>query len=85
LSTFDNIAIAGPIYRQTRKLREITVLDLKDASACSLNTEDIEFLNETLDHRIASLTLFYRGSIHGWMPVDFHLNCDDSGPTISLF
>jgi hypothetical protein len=31
------------------------------------------------------LTLFYRGSIHGWWYGDFHHNCDYSGPTISLF
>jgi hypothetical protein len=31
------------------------------------------------------LTLFYRGSIHGWWKGDFHNNCDYSGPTISLF
>jgi hypothetical protein len=80
--------IAQLIKRQTRikrKLIPVSLSNLKDASACSLNTEDVEFLNETLEHRIASLTLFYRGSIDGWMRDDFHFNCDDSGPTISLF
>ena len=69
--------------RQTRKC--IPIEFLKDESACSLNTEDVEFLDETLEHRIALLTLYYRGSVDGWMKKDFHSLCDDSGPTISLF
>ena len=63
----------------------MSLSNFKDASVCSLNPEDIEFLNETLGNRIASLTLFYRGSRDGWMAEDFHDNCDNSGPTISLF
>ncbi len=31
------------------------------------------------------MTLLYRGSAHGWLAKDFHDNCDDKGPTISLF
>ena len=31
------------------------------------------------------LILLYRGSVHGWMYHDFHMRCDDKGPTISLF
>ena len=31
------------------------------------------------------VTLLYRGSIHGWYYKDFHDNCDNKGPTISLF
>ncbi len=27
----------------------------------------------------------YRGSIHGFMHVDFHSRCDGAGPTVSLF
>ena len=56
-----------------------------NASVCSLKKKEVEFLNKKLGNKIASLTLFYRGSRDGWMYEDFHNNCDNSGPTISLF
>ena len=30
------------------------------------------------------MTLHYRGSTDGWMAEDFHRNCDNKGPTLTL-
>ncbi len=30
------------------------------------------------------MTLHYRGSTDGWMAKDFHRNCDNKGPTLTL-
>ncbi len=67
------------------------IKQLADFSKCTLTKEDVEFLNNSLDDRlnpvlsVLVLTLFYRGSEHGWIPNDFHENCDEKGPTITLF
>ena len=30
------------------------------------------------------MTLYYRGSTDGWMPENFHKNCDEKGATLTL-
>ena len=39
---------------------------------------------EWLKHRDFKWRLCYRGSRDGWRPKDFHLNCDNKGPTVTL-
>ncbi len=58
---------------------------LKELSACKLKNEDVSFLITLLKNKVMEITLLYRGSVHGWTAKDFHDNCDNKGPTISLF
>ena len=44
----------------------------------------MKFLCDLLKEKIVSLTLYYRGSRDGWMSEDFHSNCDNKGPTLTL-
>ena len=58
---------------------------LKELSACKLKNEDVSFLITLFKNKVMEITLLYRGSVHGWTAKDFHDNCDNKGPTISLF
>jgi hypothetical protein len=54
-------------------------------SLCATKKEEKQFLLKLLGNKQLVTTLLYRGSIHGWMYIDFHSRCDNKGLTISLF
>ena len=42
-------------------------------------------MHELLGNKLVVTILLYSGSLHGWKAKDFHIRCDDKGPTINLF
>ena len=58
---------------------------LHGISSCKLKEEDVMFMIGLFDHKLTEITLFYRGTVHGWFYHNFHNKCDKRGPTISLF
>ena len=34
--------------------------------------------------KVYGFKLIYRGSIHGFKPIDFHRNCDNNGPILVI-
>ena len=53
-------------------------------STCTSKKEK-EYLLKLLGNKRFFTHLLLRASIHGWEYYDFHLRCDNKGPTISLF
>ena len=54
-------------------------------SKCITNKEEKEYLLKLLGNKQFVTTLLYRGSLHGWKPINFTLKCYWQSPTISLF
>ena len=50
-----------------------------------LSNENKEWLLSHLPKKVVTLTLLFRGSIHGWHLSKFHQFCDEKGPTITIF
>jgi len=51
-----------------------------------LSSEERAYLDQLLAEKGQRLgSNIYRGSVHGFMRVDFHSRCDGVGPTVSLF
>ncbi len=69
------------ILQQKKLILEL----LNEFSACKLKKEDVLFLIGLFTDKEVQITLLYRASVHGWEAKDFNDNCDNKGPTISLF
>ncbi len=54
-------------------------------SKCIIENKQKKYLLKLLGNKIFVTYMLYRGSEHGWTCKDFHSQCDDKGPTISLF
>ena len=51
-----------------------------------LSSEERAYLDKLLAEKGQRLgSNIYRGSVHGFMRVDFHSRCDGVAPTVSLF
>ena len=51
-----------------------------------MTSEERAYLDKLLAEKGQQLgSKIYRGSVDGWMAVDFHSRCDGVGPTVSLF
>ena len=52
-------------------------------STCNVSVPGLSLLRSILGNIVVSL--LYRGSLHGFMPQDFHQRCDYKSPTLTLF
>ena len=65
---------------------EVKQVYFKDSEIISKDDQAM-FLIESLPEfkkPSSKLELLYRGSAHGWRPIEFHSKCDNKGPTLSI-
>ena len=70
----------------TKEILDASIIQTQLYSSLTLTSKERAYLDELLGKKGKRLAFnIYRGSVDGFMYVDFHSRCDGFGPTVSLF